>query len=187
MARVILLNGPPGSGKDMLADFLCGCLNGTVKREFKTSLNALTVEYFGITPERWSTLVQREHKETPTPELQGYSPRQALIHVAEDVCKVRYGRDIFAKELAKTLVAEQNPVAIVSDCGFVDEVNQLVAQLGADRVMLVRLSRDGHTFAGDSRSYVHDDRCYQFDFHNKGSPDEVGLFFLSLVLRWLQG
>ena len=83
--------------------------------------------------------------------------RQALIHVSENVCKPKYGRDYFGKLAANRIRAgrEIDSLAckniVFSDGGFVEEVLSLV---DIDDVVVVRLKGRG-SFLGDSRSYLN--------------------------------
>lgn len=195
---VVLINGPPGSGKDMLADFLLSQGKSgvdefsVVKREFKARLNEHTVKHFGVAPKRWAELTQRAFKEIPTSELKGLSPRQALIHVAENVCKPNYGKNYFAEALVASIAESENTVVVVPDCGFAEEVECVasseVTGFGR-RVLLVQLSREGCTFAGDSRGYVNIKDVGAGDvqlLQNSGTPEEVGRRFQALVGSWVR-
>ena len=162
--RVIVLNGPPGSGKDTVADLLAQ--RGWRKREFKETLHARAQAHYGIDPARWAWLCGREHKDLAAEELGNLTPRQALIHVAENICKAQNGRHAIAIELCASLAADGLRDVVISDCGFPEEVDQLIRDFGAQSILLVRLSRPGCSFDGDSRVYVTDDRCRALDLSN---------------------
>ena len=85
ITRAVILNGPPGSGKDTLADAFASAFS-TERRAFKDGLIDLTADLL-LVDRDWFRLVcaDRDEKETPKEQLGGRSPRQALIYVSEEV------------------------------------------------------------------------------------------------------
>lgn len=159
----IILNGPPGCGKDTVANWLVnsGELHG-IKRQFKDALYAVTANYFGVGLDEYIELASnRATKDSARPAgLRGLTPREALIHASEEICKPRYGSDYFGEVEAKSLARylgfiNTNLFVVYPDGGFVDElhpINRIV-----DELVIIRLHRDDYTFAGDSRSYLYPD------------------------------
>ena len=80
------------------------------------------------------------------------SPRQALIHVSENVIKPIEGKDYFGRQAKKSVLASELLVFVFSDGGFIDEIQALKSD--KTKVTVIRLHREGFTFEGDSRSYV---------------------------------
>lgn len=153
--KVVILNGPPGSGKDTLADHLVyNALQNAEKREFKTKLFEIAATLAGITVEHMVELNNQETKNVPSPELPaGRSPRQWLIFVSEVMVKPHLGLRYFGKAAAKTLT-NPNTVYVFSDGGFDEEVVEVARKVGKENLLVVRLSRPDKTFAGDSRRYL---------------------------------
>jgi hypothetical protein len=155
--QIVILNGPPGCGKDTLAD-------GTHKyfgqrQMFKNALYDLTFTHFGLD----STLLEFEYfkdmlcndrvlKELPNKlfEYEGkwLSPREALIHTSEVIAKPLFGDDVFGKYLSDKLTASR---VIITDGGFDAEIESL-RKLGYF-IKIVQLHGRGN-FDGDSRGYI---------------------------------
>ena len=152
---VVLLNGPPLSGKDSgadhLVDFFRPC--GAVKREFKQKLFDLVMLIYSIKPERfWQIYNDRALKEKPLPEFEGLSIRQAMIKVSEEVIKPNYGKQYFGVAAAREL--QEGVLNIFSDSGFVEEIEPIVEKVGAENIFLIRVYKEGCKFLGDSRNYL---------------------------------
>lgn len=155
MAKVIILNGPAGCGKDTLAMALVemGFAKGTTS--FKNPMFNIALAALG--PDAYHEFLDgyddRARKEKPEGFLNGLSRRQFMIAISEQFIKPVFGDDYFGKYLAENL-PDGDEVFVVSDGGFASEVAPIVAA-GHD-VRIVRLHRDGYTFIGDSREYLYD-------------------------------
>lgn len=182
--KVVLLNGPPASGKDAAAEFLCKALNGS-HREFKHKLFELTKAIYCVDDITWASLYTREKKEIPTDILDGLSPRQALIKVSEEAIKPNFGKDYFGKAAAKEL---QPGLNIFSDSGFIEELIPIEDAVGLDNLLVIRIHRPGYTFEGDSRRYLNDKCCkWQLDIHNDSALDQYLIKVCFAVEDWLSG
>ena len=154
----VLLNGPPGVGKDTLADLLAKL--GFQKYAFKTALYMKTAEHYKMDLERFVTLAtDREQKEIPHPELalQGLpavSPREALITVSEHIIKPMEGRGYFGEAAKWQCMQDMQRFAVFSDSGFTAEATPLYSIF--HKVVVIQLHRKGFTFDGDSRGYLND-------------------------------
>ena len=127
---VVVLNAPPGAGKDTLAnDGTWSMLVGNIllrewqkahetgapcyarKEEFKHALvliayNAiLHTKGADVATEFFDRLYDRERKEQPWSELQGMSPRQFVIYTSENYAKVCLGSDVFGQTAARSVAA----------------------------------------------------------------------------------
>lgn len=155
MTKVLLLNGPARSGKDSLARFLVRGFSGTVRIGFADHLKRLAhVLCFGppgydMDPNAFDAV-----KEVPKLEFAGMSPRQFYIHVSERVCKPLFGEGYFGDRFVDAARASGAPLVVVPDSGFREEAERVVEAFGKDDVLLVRLRREGCSFAGDSRDYI---------------------------------
>lgn len=153
---ILILNGPPGCGKDTIAKILRDEYRAVVTT-FKHSLYKETADYYNIN----STVVQdlcssRKTKDIGADVFDGKTPRQALIYVSENVIKPKYGKDYFGKCAAKR-ITEAKQIAIIpinfivfSDGGFVEEILPLQE---IDDVLVIHLHGRGD-FSNDSRNYI---------------------------------
>lgn len=154
MAKVIILNGPAGCGKDTLAMALVemGFAKGTTS--FKNPMFNIALAALG--PDAYREFLDgyddRARKEKSEGFLNGLSRRQFMIAISEQFIKPVFGDDYFGKYLAGNLT-DGDEVFVVSDGGFASEVTPIVAA-GHD-VRIVRLHRDRYTFEGDSRGYLY--------------------------------
>lgn len=162
----VVLNGPPGCGKDTIANILVGKGDTDignfipmVKHQFKDALYEHTAKHFNVDLDRFIHFASdRELKDsTSLAGLGGRTPRQALIHVSEDIFKPRFGNNYFGKveaERVRELIGrmDSSTTVIYPDGGFPDEVLELDAVF--DHVLIIRLHRDGFDFSGDSRDYI---------------------------------
>ena len=99
---IILFNGPPASGKDCAADYFKD--KGYKHLSFKYQLFKETFKYFDVTEEWFMTdYDNRTVKEHPSLHLGGFSRREAMIHVSENVIKPKRGLDYFGKMVAEEI------------------------------------------------------------------------------------
>lgn len=170
MTKVIILNGAPNCGKDIAAQALAEC-DGFAHKEFKTKLFELTKAIYSVTEDQWDQMYTRENKESGFENLDGLSPRQALIKVSEEVIKPNYGQDYFGKSAVRNLEAGQ--INVFSDGGFVEELVPLVEAVGLDNVLVIQINRQGCSFDGDSRDYLPDTIAVQ------GNPYTINKVFVN--------
>lgn len=157
----IILNGPPGCGKDTIANCMVEKQSRPyIKRQFKDALYAFTAKHFEVDLDKFIHYASdRTLKDSCSlAGLGGRTPRQALIHVSEDILKPRYGNDFFGQVEAGSLreCAGRNGGivnVIYPDGGFTDEVMAVGNEL--DSLIIIRLHRNGFSFEGDSRNYIH--------------------------------
>lgn len=186
----IAFNGPPGSGKDFAVEHLQNIFSqeSTHHLRFKDKLYELTklIYHFEESDsEEFLTLVtDRKLKDLGSPRFNGLSPREALIHVSEDIIKPNFGNDYFGNALvskAKSIIEERNKkgktfnLFLISDSGFISEFEPLCKQIPT---ALIRIHRDGHDFSGDSRKYIYPTHQYEplnpiaeFDLQNDGNEN----------------
>lgn len=159
----VILNGPPGCGKDTIANLIverCNSLSPVIKHQFKDVLYEHTAKHYQVDLDKFIHFASdRELKDSVSlAGLHGKTPRQALIHVSEDICKPRYGNGYFgsveANRIRELKGRVRGPVNVIyPDGGFGDEVLAIESEF--DCVLIVRLHRDGYDFTGDSRNYLN--------------------------------
>lgn len=156
MRKVIIFNAPPEAGKDIAAkatiEYLRRRVINATHCEFKEQIFKQVKLFYCLTDEQWDTLYTRENKETPTPLLDGKSPRQALIHMSENVTKPNFGDDYYGQAASKS----HGEVLVFSDGGFVSELKPLIERFGVDNIAIIKIHREGCSYANDSRDYLPD-------------------------------
>lgn len=157
--KIVLLNGPPRSGKDALGRRISDVsvremgTSRVILAKFANVLKLAVHRAFdlqGVGPEEFDSC-----KDQPSAAFHGATPRAAYIQFSEQFAKPLFGKRYFGERLGAMLAPHDSSdiVAVVTDSGFVEEAQALVDRFGAENVTLVRLSRPGATFEGDSRSY----------------------------------
>lgn len=166
----VVLNGPPGCGKDTIANIIAARF-GFRKHQYKDALYAETAKYFEVDLDKLIHFAtDRSLKDSKSlAGLGGRTPREALIYVSESVFKPRFGNDYFGKvevnrleELLGNMDSDVN--VIYPDGGFEAEV--VCSQSFFSHVVVIRLHRNSFDFSGDSRNYLYPnstDKCSSVD------------------------
>ena len=153
--QVIILNGPPGCGKDTIANRM----DGHIPLSFKDELYTCVAKRYRLERDLVVKLcTDRETKEEPNVQFLGLTPREALIHVSEDIIKPSLGNSFFGKCVAANILLHDGahfgcsaPRFVLSDGGFMTEIAP-IAKVAT--VTVIRLHRDGYDFTNDSRDYL---------------------------------
>lgn len=154
MKTVVILNAPPHSGKDTIADLMVRHLKAN-KLEFKEALYEAMADYYNIKlPVVKNICTNRYFKDTKRSDFSfytGLTPRQGLIYVSESIYKPKYGVNYFGCKAAEGLLEGVNTFA--DGGGWWDELAPVVNN--SDQVVICRLYRNGYSFDGDSRDYYN--------------------------------
>mgnify|MGYP003149221246 CR=1 FL=1 len=155
---IILINGPPSSGKDTAARFIRKYLGA---REYKMSMTLKSGlrELLGIEHPDWDRMLAYGAKDTEWNSLNDMTPRRALIELSEMFMKPMFGGDIFghvAVRRMKRMVSADH--IVVSDVGFTYEVPPILEEWGHKKVRILKLERPGCDFTDDSRGYIDVDQ-----------------------------
>ena len=183
---VLIMNAPPGAGKDTLAgdDDWCqrvgdmllvdyqfgggGQFQCDVEHiSFKSAMFDIlpSILRVGLDPESVNEFYDRYYdralKELTWDKLGGLSPRQFLILLSEDFMKQVFGKDVFGKFSARLALypvyGVGGEVCVFSDGGFAEEVNEVAKAVGAENVYVLQWEAEGCSFDNDSRRYLSSD------------------------------
>lgn len=155
LKHIYLLNGPPRSGKDSLADLIMAHEFAEVPTRVEKFAEPLKIGGSAALAIPLEEL-ESKWKETIIPGL-GVTWRQYQISMSEDWYKPQFGMDIFGRLLVERIRRRPAQYYVVSDSGFTYEAQPLVDTFGADAVTVFHLHREGYTFEGDSRDWVDAD------------------------------
>ena len=189
--KVLILNGPPGIGKDTLANMLCE-VAPVIRGEFKHFLYveaAQWIQDYVKDAENITTAIvkarneNRELKELPW--FLELSVRRILQIVSEDVVKPAIGKDYFGRIAAKYWYGKHIH-HVISDGGFSEEVNAVCDKFGAENVTVIRLKAPGFTFETDSRKYLMRDEvaCRVITLEViRGKPESTVKYLKDILLN----
>lgn len=157
---VIVVNGPPGSGKDEACRFLK--LFGYKHFSFKHHLFRETVKYFNVSLDWFlEGYDNRIVKEAQVEKMLGNrTRREALIYVSEEIIKPNYGKDYFGKKSADEM--QEYLSYCFSDGGFLEEILPIINKFGVEKLTLIQLTRQGCDFSSDSRRYISGELVEEF-------------------------
>lgn len=149
--KIVLMNGPPRSGKDTAGEFFKLHHNARLYK-MSSPLKEGTLGFLGAVDygeRKWL----EDHKEERLEQF-GMSYREMQISMSEDWSKKVFGDEIFGKLAVRRLKKATGALfTVVTDSGFLSEAMPLVRFFGASNVLHVKLSRPGCSFEGDSRSH----------------------------------
>jgi hypothetical protein len=158
------VNGPKRSGKTTLCDGLTNLFHrkhmSAVKIGFSFHLKRFVHSiYLGERGWHLDPDVFDATKELPQDFLDGHTWRELYIHYSEHVIKPLHGKEWFGKQFMRSARESKADFVFVPDSGFVEEAENVVRDIGAENVFLIRLRRrnkDGSWmgFGDDSRTYV---------------------------------
>jgi hypothetical protein len=172
MTRIIGLNGPPGCGKNAVADELCHIFDRVygitpyvtaIAEPLRRAASAI------IGVDLTNDLAYAKAKATCYPHLDDETAREVMINLTESYLKPRYGREIWVASTIRTIsklawhCEPRKRLVILTDVGFPYEREALEA-FYVDTAF-VELDRPGHSYVGDSRGPIHmgpgDPNCIQ--------------------------
>lgn len=164
--HIIILNGPPGAGKDTLGNELMKQLTDAhmhvIHGRIKDILYRGTYNRYKDlgSYDDWVKLCNDPAlKEVPKENLNGLSPRGALIHESENIIKPQYGEGGVVEQYCE-LLREQlpvdiaNTVVVFTDGGFAYETNVIKSYFAYAQVDIVRIVKTGKNFKNDSREFI---------------------------------
>lgn len=147
----ILLNGPPRAGKDTAVAVLEEAFGPEAETfKFTQPVKDRTHARFGLdcAHDTYEIL-----KDTPLPEFGGMTPREAYIDTSRKL-KDEQGEDAVRKLFVNTILSSEAQIILNPDAGDDSEAEAVAEALGVENVLVIRISRDGHDFSKDCRTWV---------------------------------
>ena len=156
MSKVIILNAPPACGKDTIGSIIADMnqIYGVRMLSFKAPMFEIARAILGDSRFEYFMFLyeDRLYKEEPESMLNGKSPREFMIWISESIIKPEFGNNYFGLRMVEAVKSGTAP-AIITDGGFPEETIALIE--AGIQVHVCRLHREGFTFEGDSRNYLH--------------------------------
>ena len=157
--KIIIVNGPPRSGKGTLVSLLLDTLPNAAYCSFKEPLYKAMMSKYFLSRDELMTFVDGELKDTPTQRFEGLSPRAALIELDKQI-KLEHGEMAIATEVINTILDDDErykTTYIFPDGGVGGEVafvEQVLKHYGLLDLTVVQVRKKGCDFKNDTRSYL---------------------------------
>ena len=194
--KIVVLNGPRGSGKDTAAQLISEQFENIKIKKMTDPMDRACAKMFGMRYEYWMTIRNDPDLKTkPHPKLHGASPVKILIDMSEKFMKQTFGDDIFGRLMCDEIDTWTSPKKdhnrfVISDGRFTDEILPLMEKYGEKSIMIVQLVRDECEWPldiknnGDSEDvgYLNMEFAQMVRIHNNGTKEE-----LADTLKWALG
>lgn len=187
--KLIILNGPPRSGKDTAANYLWYKVGRAQIMRMSSPLKSGLHAFFHMTQEEIKAAENSKGAtaadDVPLDFLYDKTWRNAQISLSEDWAKQFFGPDVFGRIFARRLLAATSDVIICPDSGFAHEWALPVQYVRPQNALLLKLHRPGATFEGDSRGYIDLPNVRTIWIHNDGEQTTFEKNILAVVNAWL--
>lgn len=181
--KMILFNGPRHSGKDTAADYVWKTYENTMRFKLSGPIKAAIAAMFELTDKQIEYL--EAIKTEPTPLLFNRSYVETQINFSEVWAKDFFGVRVFGNLASRKIETSASKLFVCSDCGFDYEVTPLLKYIGVSNTLLLKLSRAGKSFEGDSRSYIDLPGVTTIAIENNGSIVDYHNKIKTVIDAWL--
>jgi energy-coupling factor transporter ATP-binding protein EcfA2 len=148
---LIVLNGPPGSGKTTASWIIKGLLPNCSEYSMAGPLKKAVHEVLGLDVEQVKWFMYYKDSEMKF-LLKGRTPREMYIHMSETFLKPLLGKDVFGiianRKIAQMIASN----VVIPDCGFDDEIIPMIDNRVKGDTYCIVLTRKGCNYDFDSRS-----------------------------------
>lgn len=151
MVKILLVNGPPRSGKDTVGSFFSGRPNVLVTK-FAKLVKEQAHRLWGV-PGLPHDFFE-DQKNIKHTCFEGLTPREAYIAISERFFKPLFGVGYYGEKMRTEINNHKPGLAVITDSGFVPEGIVLANEFGSENMLMIQLKRKFCTFSDDSRSYV---------------------------------
>jgi len=173
---LILFNGPPGSGKDAIAEEFMKRYSDTNICKFADPIrNTVFATFPHVNRQNYDErknlpIGQSTEGEInyPITKLFGteITLRQWIIRYAEEFMKPQFGKDIFAKITCENINATflTHKYVLVTDLGSVEEIETIYKNFNENKIIIivVQVVRKDCNFHNDSRKYITTDQLFNY-------------------------
>ncbi len=158
--KLVILNGPPRSGKDTMVSAVTGIFPMSIAGlKMAKPLKDACFAALGITDFSIQRAMDNKYKDRAMSEFLPVNTsmtwREFQIHMSEEVMKPLFGKEIFGQIATARIDSMVKHTGVkfylFSDGGFEEEMCPLVRRFKAENVLIIRLHRQGCDFSLDSR------------------------------------
>lgn len=151
---LIMLNGPPRSGKDTVSEYLTKIISDSEIIKFTKPVK-------DITHRNLSLNVNHDYyenlKDTKLPEFNGLTPRQAYIQTSERF-REEQGQNAVSKLFVEAVGLSKSKLVINPDIGYDFELEAVLEDIPLENCLLIKVEREGHDFENDCREWIPDEK-----------------------------
>lgn len=176
LMKLILFNGPPSSGKDVASRITQSAINHYSEldcrlHKFAAPIKRAVAAFLDLADNDKRSLMETELKDARYEWLFDKTMRELLISFSEDWVKPHLGDDAFGALAYRHILSQQNKtdVIVFSDSGFQSEFDYLYERHLASDIYVIRLYRDGCSYANDSRDYIDHRQAQHYTIINNST------------------